>query len=650
MEIFENILLMLSAVFLSNVLSRFVPNVAIPLIQVFLGVCLTIPLAANDHLIEISPELFLLLFLAPLLFNDGTNADKVSFWKYRKSILSLSVGLVFITVGILGAFIHWLLPQVPLAACFALAAALAPTDAVAVSALAEKLKIPSKMMHTLEGESLINDASGLVSFQFAVAALLTGTFSFVNAGTSFLMLSIGGILLGLVMTALKIKVMSLLRSAGIENAVSFILMELLLPFFIFVTAEKIGVNGILAVVSGGMLHSFSYRKLDPGIAQLNLLSRNTWAVLTFSLNGLVFILLGTQLPHIIRTIWLSNKVSNVTVFLYIFAITAILLAIRFIWIWLARNFDDTKVAPGERLKQALLYTVSGVRGTITLVSALSLPFVLSGNQDFVARDLLVFIAAGVITVTLLLANFTMPLLAPKKAEALGESDTEIEADILREVINKLKSYQTDENKQEVAGVISMYNDRILTLNNFFDNNEENRKIRALVMQWQYENILHMLYKREITMQAAYPTLRRLKKRLYGLTKKKEYKSNLFYDRAFRKNLRALNILPLTFEERRKQRYKIIRSNNTYIIEQLEKLPANDFSQDLIDRYIFTYERIGNENRNFSSESLQEWMDVAIQEERKLIQQYFETGKIDRAEMKKFRDNVLALENSSSFTN
>ncbi len=160
MEIFELILLMLSAVFISNVISRFIPSIAVPLIQVALGIILAIPL--EDHSMDLNPELFLLLFMAPLLFNDGANVDKKALWRQRKSIISLSLGLVFLTVGVLGMFIHYLLPTIPYAAAFALAAALAPTDAVAVSALAEKVQMPHKVMHTLEGESLINDASGLV--------------------------------------------------------------------------------------------------------------------------------------------------------------------------------------------------------------------------------------------------------------------------------------------------------------------------------------------------------------------------------------------------------------------------------------------------------------------------------------------------------
>lgn len=416
MEIFELILLMLSAVFISNVISRFIPSIAVPLIQVALGIILAIPL--GDHSMDLNPELFLLLFMAPLLFNDGANVDKKALWRQRKSIISLSLGLVFLTVGVLGMFIHYLLPTIPYAAAFALAAALAPTDAVAVSALAEKVQMPHKVMYTLEGESLINDASGLVSFQFAVLALVTGTFSLMTASTTFVLLSVGGVLLGAILSSLKIMFMRLLRQLGIENETSFMLMEILLPFLIFMVAEAVGVNGILAVVSGGLVHSMSYKRMNPETAQLNTLSKNTWSVITFSLNGLVFVLLGTQLPSILQKIWANHDLDKGMLFVYIIAITGLLLSIRFLWLLFFRNFESEIISSWkERLKSTFLYTISGVRGTITLVSALSLPLVLGNGNTFIERDLLIFLASGVIITTLLLANFSLPLFAPRKIKA-----------------------------------------------------------------------------------------------------------------------------------------------------------------------------------------------------------------------------------------
>lgn len=515
MEIFELILLMLSAVFLSNVLSRFLPSIAVPLIQVVLGIILAIPL--GDHTMDLNPELFLLLFMAPILFNDGASTDKKSLWKNRKAILSLSIGLVFVTVGVLGAFIHYLIPAIPFAAAFALAAALAPTDAVAVGALAEKVRVPHKIMHILEGESLINDASGLVSFQFAVLALVTGTFSFMSAGTSFLLLSLGGIALGAILSLLKIMLMRGLRQLGIENMTSFMLMEILLPFLIFMVAEKVGVNGILAVVSGGMVHSFSYKGLNPEIAQLNLLSKNTWSVIIFSLNGLVFILLGTQLPQILMTIWQDANIQKGMLFVYIIGITFLLLGLRFLWILFFRNYEENpKVDLVSRLKNTFLYTVAGVRGTITLVSALSLPFVLGNGNAFPERDLLIFIAAGVIITTLLLANFTLPLFADKKDKVTADHTTDIV--LLRDIVQQLQAYKTDENAVEMNKVLNMYNNRIFSLMEHKEVNATEKELRRLTQEWQLENTRRLVFERKIDTGVGLSHMMRLGKRLYVQTR------------------------------------------------------------------------------------------------------------------------------------
>ncbi|PZG44963.1 Na+/H+ antiporter [Listeria ivanovii] len=645
MEIFELILLMLSAVFLSNVLSRFLPSIAVPLIQVLLGIMLEIPL--GDHTMDLNPELFLLLFMAPILFNDGANTDKKSLWKNRKAILSLSIGLVFVTVGILGTFIHYLIPVIPFAAAFALAAALAPTDAVAVGALAEKVKIPHKIMHILEGESLINDASGLVSFQFAVLALVTGTFSFMTAGTSFLLLSLGGIALGAVMSLLKIILMRGLRQMGIENVTSFMLMEILLPFLIFMVAEKVGVNGILAVVSGGMVHSFSYKKINPEIAQLNLLSKNTWSVITFSLNGLVFILLGTQLPQIMETIWLDSGIHKSMLFVYILGITILLLGLRFLWILFFRNFEEQpKNDLISRFKNTFLYTVAGVRGTITLVSALSLPFVLGDGNAFPERDLLIFIAAGVIITTLLLANFTLPLFAAKKDVTVADHEADIV--LLRDVVNQLQAYKTDENMVEMNKVLKMYNDRIFSLMKHKEVNTTEKELRRLTQEWQLENTRRLVFEKKIDTGVGLSVMMRLGKRLYVQTREEKYRARVRYRQMLRHGFRSFRIVPLSFEERRKERIKLQRENNEFIVQKLHELDNTEYSPEIISLYLITFEQslfTKDAKRESDVEELQTTIDLASQIERETIQRYFEKGDITRKEMKVYRDNLLAIEAS-----
>lgn len=648
MEIFELILLMLSAVFISNVISRFIPSIAVPLIQVALGIILAIPL--GDHSMDLNPELFLLLFMAPLLFNDGANVDKKALWRQRKSIISLSLGLVFLTVGVLGMFIHYLLPTIPYAAAFALAAALAPTDAVAVSALAEKVQMPHKVMHTLEGESLINDASGLVSFQFAVLALVTGTFSLMTASTTFVLLSVGGVLLGAILSSLKIMFMRLLRQLGIENETSFMLMEILLPFLIFMVAEAVGVNGILAVVSGGLVHSMSYKRMNPETAQLNTLSKNTWSVITFSLNGLVFVLLGTQLPSILQKIWANHDLDKGMLFVYIIAITGLLLSIRFLWLLFFRNFESEIISSWkERLKSTFLYTISGVRGTITLVSALSLPLVLGNGNTFIERDLLIFLASGVIITTLLLANFSLPLFAPRKIKAEKNTNNDVEIDMLRTIIKELKRYQTEANKAAISKVIKIYNERIFALSDSEELFESGKKLRIKAIEWQLENTKKLVLEKDIDVRVAVPVFKRLYKKYFAMTRQKKRHKDLFYRQIWRKRIRSLRLRPLSGEERRQQRALLQDENNRFVVKQVKELQNPQFSEEVKDLFILRFERRDpNVSNESTTGSVQDLMDFATQMERELIQTNFETGKLTRKEMKSYRDNLLAIENAIQF--
>lgn len=647
MEIFELVLLMLSMVLASNIISRFLPKIAIPLIQVGLGIILS--LQPGLHNFELGSEMFMLLFLAPLLFNDGANVDKQTLWQQRKGILTLSIGLVFVTVGLLGSFIHWIIPNVPWAASFALAAALAPTDPVAVSALAEKVKIPHRILHTLEGESLINDASGLVSFQFAIAALLTGTFSLANASVSFVLISLGGVLIGAVASFIAMQLVRWLRSLGIESNVSFLLLELLLPFGIFLLAEHFHVNGILAVVAGGIVYSFSYNRVTPEVAQLNLISKNTWSILSFSLNGLVFVLLGTQLPRVITVVWENNNINNITLIGYILSITGILLGIRFLCFWLFKNFEKSSgKSRNEQLETSILYTISSVRGTITLVSALSLPIVLGSGAIFMERELMISIAGGVIITTLILANFAMPLFAEKKEETTERISHEQEIDLLRSVILKLKKQETSENQLAIERVITMYNDRIINLLHSDEVDDSQDLLMEYVLKWKYKDTLAQLSSGKVSFQVGFLHLRRLNRRLYRLTRAQRYRNNMFYGRLLRKKLRHIKFSTMSIEERRAEREFLQESNRAYVLKRLENIESDAFPPELVDFYFARIKQRGVIKENSTVGSVDEWLEYAIQTEREGIQEAFENGDIDRNELRIYRENLLAIENSVQY--
>ncbi|OWA33473.1 Na+/H+ antiporter [Saccharibacillus sp. O16] len=673
METFELILLMLSAIAVSNLINRFIPSLSIPIIQIALGVGLTfLPIHAE---IELNPELFLLLFIAPLLFNDGRMTDRKSFWQLRKPILLLALGLVFVTVGSLGYMLNLLIPAIPLAAAFALAAALAPTDAIAVGALEDKVTVPHRTMKILEGESLINDASGLVSFQFAVAAMVTGSFSLGSASVAFVGISIGGIALGLVLTFVKQLFVLWLRRLGMENVTLHMLIEVLTPFLVFLAAEKLGVNGILAAVSAGVAHSLGYRKLNPELAKLNIVSKSTWSVIIFVLNGLVFLLLGTQLPEIVQTVWESPDTNNIQVILYTLLLTVLLLGIRYVWVlitgvWKAKSdgsegdhaphnaelvTGSAQHTPGK-FKSALIFSLAGVRGTITLASTLSLPFFLDDGRVFPQRDLIIFLAAGVILWTLLAANYLLPLLIDDEVSSENE-DTQAELEILRNVVVLLNEQTTAENASAVKLVTHQYNQRIVKLKQAELMEQSQRKLMIRTIEWQKEYTAREVREQRINPFMAYRFVRRLNRLLYRVTHDRRYLSELRrLPRGTVKQLRQY-VDPSThrFQDRRRSEEDFKRGIHAYVIERLNELLTSgepgiekeDIHTALLRNEQFRQRRDKSADaasiRRSSEAELDEVARVGIQLERDEIQRLFEAGRLSRTGMKNMKNNLLVME-------
>ena len=414
MQTAYTVLIMLMLVGVSRLIGRVIP-LPLPLVQIGAGALLAWP-TLGLH-VALDPELFLFLFLPPLLFSDGWRMPKREFWRLRGPILTLAVGLVLFTVVGAGYFIHWLLPSIPLAVAFALAAVLSPTDAVAVSAISQN-RLPTPLMHMLQGEALMNDASGLVTFKFALVAAVTGVFSLANASVTFVLVAIGGLATGVALSWLLGRLRSWMVARGWDDPATHVVFMLLLPFAAYVLAERVGVSGILSAVAAGMMQS--WLDLLPRQTNTRLLNRSVWSLLEFAFNGLIFLLLGLQLPDIIKAV-ASHETSLWPTLLYrcvdVLAIFLVLLVLRFVWvqsIWRLsillrrwRGADQITRVPSAR--SCWLLTVGGVRGAVTLAGVLSVPM-LMGRSEFPERDLLIFIAAGVILLSLIAACIALPLL------------------------------------------------------------------------------------------------------------------------------------------------------------------------------------------------------------------------------------------------
>ncbi|MDD0972379.1 Na+/H+ antiporter [Pseudomonas fontis] len=409
------VLILLMLVSVSKLLGRIIP-LPLPLVQIGAGALLAWP-TLGLH-VALDPELFLFLFLPPLLFSDGWRIPKREFWKLRGPILTMAVGLVLFTVVGAGYFIHWILPSIPLPVAFALAAVLSPTDAVAVSAITQN-RLPTPMMHMLQGEALMNDASGLVTFKFALVAAITGAFSLAQASVAFVLVAVGGLAIGVALSWLVGRLRAWMIARGWDDPATHVVFMLLLPFAAYVLAERLGASGILSAVAAGMMQS--WLDLLPRQTSTRLLNRSVWSLLEFAFNGLIFLLLGLQLPDIIKAV-ASHESSLWPTLLWrcldVVAIFLVLVALRFIWvqcIWrligvLRRWRGKGELVELPNARSAWLMTVGGVRGAVTLAGVMSVPLLISAGVGFPERDLLIFIAAGVILLSLVTACVALPVL------------------------------------------------------------------------------------------------------------------------------------------------------------------------------------------------------------------------------------------------
>ena len=490
MEFAELVIVFAVTITLSNIASRILPMIPAPLIQIFLGVVLG--LTEWGQSIDFEPELFLVMIIAPLLFREGEKADISSILKNFGTILFLAFGGVILTLVGVGATLSFLLPSVPLAACFAFGAALGPTDAVAVSSLSGRVNIPKKAMHILEGEGLLNDASGVTAFQFALGALITGSFSAVNAGMSLVVSSIGGALIGFLLVWFKQKIIHLIEKASAQDVTGYLLIELLLPFLAYVLAEAFDVSGIIAAVAAGILQASGFRKITVFDAELSSLSHSTWTTIAFTLNALVFIFLGIELTQVFSPVWGDGLYPNGLLLAIIVLISIMLFVIRFISISLFYIFKDGSKKFKKQLNEILILTFGGVKGTVSLATIFILPFSIN-NMMFYQRSLLLFLTAGVILVTLVIGIIVLPMLT----ETEEAKSTDLNAlMILEEVVEVLRKEikEIDRDTKEflaTEAVIENYQERIrdLYLEDLTDDEkQEVQEIQALILSIERDGL------------------------------------------------------------------------------------------------------------------------------------------------------------------
>jgi CPA1 family monovalent cation:H+ antiporter len=534
MESVDVVLAMLLAVVASGWVGRMLPfGVPLPLIQIALGAVIS---GVFGHGVALDPEIFFILFLPPLLFLDGWRIPKVGLFRDKGTIIELALGLVLFTVLGAGYLMHWLIPSLPLPVAFALAAIVAPTDPVAVSAITSRIPVPPRLMHIIEGESLLNDASGLVCFRFAVTAAVTGTFSPAKAGLTFLWVALAGLAAGVAVTFLISRTHGfLLRRFGEDDGMP-ILVNLLTPFGAYLAAEHIGASGILSAVAAGV--TMSYVELKGSATPSTRIRRGVvWDTLQFALNGVMFVLLGEQLPDIARGAlhppggapfdpwWLTRNAL---------ALSLGLVLLRFIWVWVSlrltilnqRRLGQQVYKP--RMRLILATSFAGVRGALTMAGVMTLPLALADGTPFPGRQLAILLASAVIVVSLLLASVALPRLlrgleVPLEDEAARDEDRARHAAVIAavEAVERAGRARAGGPDAELHAnacgtVVRLYRSRLRNIQQGKDGGpdaqaarEAEREYRLAALRAERDTILRMGRQREISDETARKLLREI---------------------------------------------------------------------------------------------------------------------------------------------
>lgn len=456
MESLIIVIVFLFMLILSNVLNRIFPKLPLPMIQLFFGIA--IGLLMKNHEFELDSELFLAFVIAPLSFREGQESDVSSFVKYKRITSYLILPTVFITMLAIGYVTGKLLSiDIPLAACFALGAALAPTDAVAFLSISKRFNFPKRVSTILTLEGLLNDASGLVAFQFAIATLITGSFSLLTASFQLFWAIIGGFLIGIIISLLHRAFLSILEKIDAADVTGALLLELSLPIIAYFLATEFGVSGIIASVISGLSQASRFKKIRLFDAEVDRVSLIVWNAISFILNGFVFILFGFVLTNILKPALESNAVSNLNLFAVVIIVTFLLFVIRFIMVSIYTFLNRKKVTTFS-LHEVLLMTFSGVKGTVSIATILLLP-----ELETYDYSVLIFIAGAVTLLSFLTGMIVLPILNKGNTKVVDTEDP-MQIAILNDVIQVLEEdLQNTEDKAPLFAAIDNYNDRIENL-------------------------------------------------------------------------------------------------------------------------------------------------------------------------------------------
>jgi len=518
MEILITISVFITLVIIGSFLNKYIPRIPAALFQIILGFLVSY-LAIPLHF-EFESEAFMAMIIAPLLFTDAYKASRSELWLYKKPIVYMAVGLVITTVVVVGYFINYIIPSISLGAAFALAAILSPTDAVAVKSITKGMKLPKGLMSILEGESLLNDAAGIVSFKIALASIITGTFSLSRSSREFFITAIGGMILGVLIGLIIVSIKLVNRKYLNTEPSILVIIQVILPVATYFIAEEFHLSGIIAVVFAGILLNFErYLRQGDSLDNQAVVSISyNQDTISYVLNGFVFVLLGYLLPGIFRNMITYPDLDVQTAMFYVILITIALIITRFTFVYIfyvsfqqhtfktSHNiveFFKTKqldVGNYSRFEYALITSLCGIHGTVTLATALMIPLTIgTTGEPFPLRNAILFIGSGVVLLSMIIGTIFLPLIIKVEDEET-EFINNARSIVLNDVINELqeKYYnKLNSNSKRMGYAVAikkLQEQQIYFCNNRTELIKYNKKLTKLVRKAEQEKVNEVLAK------------------------------------------------------------------------------------------------------------------------------------------------------------
>ena len=496
----DNLLLILALLFsvFMMVMAAQKMKIAYPIFLVLAGLVISLLPGIPD--VELDPDLVFLIFLPPLLYEAAWYTSWDDFWRWKRPISLLAFGLVFATSLIVAYVSQALIPGFTLALGFLLGGIVSPPDAVAATTVLKGLPVPKRILSILEGESLVNDASSLIVFRFALAAILTGTFSIHQAVGQFFLVAGMGIVVGLIGATFMYLIHRFLPTTSAIDAA----LTLMTPYLLYLGAEQFHFSGVMAVVTGGLFISYrSHEIFKNGNTRLNMLG--VWTTVIFVMNAMVFVLIGLSLPSIINGLEESSLIQGIK---YGVIISIIIILIRFLWVypttfiprWLFKSVRKEQ-SPGWKVPLVIGWT--GMRGVVSLATALSIPFALDNGSPFPHRNLILLITFVVIFITLVIQGLTLPFLVKKlKIPALDyvlpheQQEAQIKIRLNRLAINHINTNYYE--MIERSNLLKNYYSQILTETENTENQLDIFECNTCTSQemQRFESILKEIYEKQ----------------------------------------------------------------------------------------------------------------------------------------------------------